>query len=44
MSPCKAPASPSRLPSLFRKLGYETFGTADVFLDGHTRDCLLKKL
>jgi hypothetical protein len=25
-------------PGFFRKLGYETFGVADVFLDGHTQD------
>jgi hypothetical protein len=31
-------------PGSFRKLGCEVFGTADVFLDGHTQDCLIKKL
>ena len=31
-------------PGFFRKLGYETFGTADVFLDGHTQDYLIKQL
>ena len=31
-------------PGFFRKLGYETFGTADVFLDVHTQDCLFKNL
>jgi len=32
------------VPGFVHKLGYETFGTADVFLDGHTRDCLIKNL
>ena len=27
-----------------RKLGYETFGTTDLFLDGHAQDYLIKKL
>jgi len=31
-------------PGFFRKLRYETFGTADVFLDGHTQGYLIKKL
>jgi len=31
-------------PGLFRKLGYEAFGTADVLLDGHTQDYLIKQL
>jgi len=32
----------SRLPASSGKLGYETFGTADVFLDGRTQDYLIK--
>jgi hypothetical protein len=31
-------------PGFFRELAYETFGTADVFIDGHTQDYLIKKL
>jgi len=31
-------------PGFFRKLGCEMFGTADVFLDGHTQDQLIKQL
>jgi len=31
-------------PGFFRKLGYETFGTTDLFLDGHAQDYLIKKL
>jgi hypothetical protein len=32
------------VPGFFRKPGYETFGRAGVFLDGHTQDYLIKKL
>jgi GNAT superfamily N-acetyltransferase len=31
-------------PGFFHRLGYESFGVVDVYLDGHTEDLLIKRL
>lgn len=31
-------------PGFFRRMGYGTFGTVDVYMDGHTEDLLIKRL
>jgi GNAT superfamily N-acetyltransferase len=31
-------------PGFFRRMGYEVFGTVDVYVDGYTEDLLIKKL